>query len=151
KNPMKVAVSRGNQPLKTLPLTSGYVGKFLKVTVQPRHNISDPGPEVQAISAKPVVSTEVQSSTVSPNFRNFVTDTNVTYASGLWTVLGNWDVVAGEDYVNGYGVRPGTVAYLWYQQDTDCGDMQVDLVMASEKAGQGFSVPGSPADVGPRN
>ncbi len=29
--------------------------------------------------------------------------------------------------------------------------MQVDLVMASEKAGQGFSVPGSPADSGPRN
>ena len=41
-NPRKVAVSRGNQPLKTLPLTPGYVGKYLKVTVQPKHSLSDP-------------------------------------------------------------------------------------------------------------
>ena len=150
-NSRKVAVSRGNQPLKTLPLTPGYVGKYLKVTVQPKHNISDPGPEVQAISAKPVAAVDVRSATVSPNFRNFVSDTNDTYVSGLWTVLGNWAVVPGDNYVNGYGIRPGGQAYLLYQQDAECGDMQVDLVMASEKAGQGFAVPGSPADSGPRN
>jgi hypothetical protein len=150
-NPRKIAVSRGNEPLKTLALTPGFVGKFLKVTVQPRHNISEPGPEVQAISAKPVAAADLQSSTVSPNFRNFVTDTNETYVSGLWTVLGNWNVIPGDDYVNGYGIRPSTAASLLYQQDAECGDMQVDLVMASEKNGQGFSVPGSPADTGARN
>jgi hypothetical protein len=150
-NSRKVAVSRGNQPLKTLPLTPGYVGKYLKVTIQPKHSLSDPGPEIQAVSAKPVAATDVRSTTVSPNFRNFVTDTNDTYATGLWTVLGTWAVVSGDDYVNGYGIRPSTAAWLLYQQDADCGDMQVDLVMASEKAGQGFSVPGSPADSGPRN
>jgi len=150
-NPRKVAVSRGNQPLKTLPLTPGYVGKYLKVTIQPKHSLSDPGPEVQAVSAKPVAATDIRSTTVSPNFRSFVAETNETYASGLWTVLGTWAVVTGDDYVNGYGIRPSTAAWLLYQQDADCGDMQVDLVMASEKAGQGFSVPGSPADSGPRN
>jgi hypothetical protein len=147
----KIAVSRGDQPLKTLPLTPGYVGKYLKATVQPKHNISEPGPEVEAVSAKPVTAADVRSKTVSPNFRNFVSDTNDAYVSGLWTVLGTWAVVTGEDYVHGYGIRPSTAAYLLYQQDTDCGDMQVDLVMASEKGGQGFSVPGSPADNGPRN
>ena len=145
-NSRKVAVSRGNQPLKTLPFTPGYVGKYLKVTVQPKHNISDPGPEVQAVSAKPIVATDIRSMTVSPNFRNFVSETNDTYVSGLWTVLGTWAVLTGDDYVNGYGIRPNNPGYLLYQQDADCGDMQVDLVMASEKGGQGFSVPGSPAD-----
>jgi len=150
-NPRKVAVSRGNQPLKSLPLTHGYVGKYLKVTIQPKHSLSDPGPELSAVSAKPVAATDIRSTTVSPNFRNFVSETNDTYVSGLWTVLGTWAVVSGDDYVNGYGIRPSTAAWLLYQQDADCGDMQVDLVMASEKAGQGFSVPGSPADSGPRN
>ncbi len=145
-NSRKVAVSRGNQPLKALPLTPGYVGKYLKVTVQPKHNLSDPGPEVQAVSAKPIAATDVRSMTVSPNFRNFVSETNDTYVSGLWTVLGTWAVLPGDDYVNGYGIRPSNPGYLLYQQDADCGDMQVDLVMASEKGGQGFSVPGSPAD-----
>ena len=150
-NPRTVAISRGNQPLKTLPLTPGYVGKYLKVTVQPKHNISDPGPEVQAISAKPVAAADIRPAVVSPNFRNFVPDINDTYASGLWTVLGTWAVVPGDNFEPGYGIRPGSPAYLLYQQDADCGDMQVDLVMASEKSGQGFSVPGSPADNGPRN
>jgi hypothetical protein len=150
-NPRKIAVSRGNQPLKTLPLTPGYVGKFLRITVQPKHSICDPGPEVQAVSAKPVAAADIRSTTVSPNFMNFVPEINETYVSGLWTVLGTWAVVSGDDFLNGYGVRPNTPASLLYQQDADCGDMQVDLVMASEKAGQGFSVPGSPADNGPRN
>jgi hypothetical protein len=150
-NSRKVAVSRGNEPLKTLPLTPGYVGKYLKVTVQPKHSLSDPGPEVQAVSAKPVAAPDIRTTTVSPNFRNFVAETNDTYASGLWTVLGTWAVVTGDNYVNGYGIRPSTPAWLLYQQDADSGDMQVDLVMASEKSGQGFSVPGSPADSGPRN
>jgi hypothetical protein len=150
-NSRKIAVSRGDQPLKTLPLTSGYVGKFLKATVQPKVNISEPGPEALAISTKPIAAADIRSSTVSPNFRNFVSETNDVYASGLWTVLGTWSVVTGDNYVNGYGIRPSTAAYLLYQQDADCGDMQVDLVMASEKAGQGFSVPGSPADTSSRN
>jgi hypothetical protein len=150
-NPRKVAVSRGNQPLKTLPLTTGYIGKFLKATVQPKFNISEPGPEVEAMSATPIAAADIPSMSVSPNFRNFVPETNDTCVSGLWTVLGTWTVVTGDNYVNAYGVRPSTPAYLLYQQDADCGDMQVDLVMASEKGGQGFSVPGSPADIGPRN
>ncbi len=150
-NSRKVAVSRGNQPLKTLRLTPGYVGKYLKVTLQPKHNLSDPGPELQTVSAKPVAATDVRSTTISPNFRNFVAETNDTYADGLWTVLGMWAVLSGDNYENGYGIRPSTAGFLLYQNDAECGDMQVDLVMAPEKEGQGFSVPGSPADSGERN
>jgi len=149
-NPRRVAVSRDAEPLKTLPLTPGYTGKFLKATVQPKCNISEAGPEAQVVSAQPVAAADVPS-TVSPNFRNFVTETNDTYVSGLWTVLGTWAVVTGDNYINGYGIRPTGPGYLLYQQDADCGDMQVDLVMASEKEGQGFSVPGSPDANDPRS
>ena len=149
-NPREVAVSRGNKPLITLPLTPGYVGKYLKATIQPKCNISDPGPAVQAMSATPIAAADVRN-TISPNFRNFVTGTNDTYVSGLWTVIGNWAVVTGDNYVNGYGIRPTGPGYLLYQQDADCGDMQVDLVMASEKEGQGFSVPGSPVENDPHS
>jgi hypothetical protein len=144
-NPREVAVSRGDQPLKSLPLTPGYASKYLKVTVQPKCNISDPGPAVQVVSTAPIAAADVRT-TVSLNFRNFVTDTNGTYVSGLWTIIGTWAVVTGDNYMYGYGIRPTGPGDLLYQQDADCGDMQVDLLMASEKEGQGFSVPGSPVE-----
>jgi len=167
KNALKVAVSRGNQPLTALPLTPGYVGKFLKVTVQPKHRISESGPIVQAFSTKPISASDVTTTSFSPNFRNFVADENESNASGLWTVLGNWRVVPGdiategtgapttgfldnpllvpvEKLVNGYGIRPNGPSSLLLEQDVDCGDMQIDLTLAPEKQGTVFSVPGSP-------
>jgi len=62
-------------------------------------------------------------------------------------------VVAADELVNGYGVRSGNgPASLLYQEDMGRSDMQIDLVMTPDKtAGQGFSVPGSPAETGPRN
>ena len=44
-NPRVVAVSRGNQPLRSLALTPGYVGKFAQGSgIQPKHPISEAGP-----------------------------------------------------------------------------------------------------------
>ena len=147
-NPRAVAVSRGNAPLRSLALTPGYVGKYLKVSIQPKHPICEAGPAVTAIAAKPIAASDVPSTTVSPAFRNFVSDVNDTYVSGLWTVLGNWTVVADDRLLNGYGVRPNAQpGSLLYQNDADTGDMQIDLLMSPEKTeGTGFSIPGSPAD-----
>ena len=165
-NPRNIAVSRGDELLKALTLTPGYVGKYLKVTIQPKHPISEAGPAVPVVSQAPVQAADVTSTTVSPNFRNFVPDANATIVNGLWTVLGYWNITTGDTYVNGYGIRPAAAARarpgaavvpmgpaaLLYQQDADTGDMQVDVTMAPEKTeGTGFSVPGSPADNGPRN
>jgi len=151
-NSREIAVSRGYQPLASLPLTSGYVSKYLLVAIQPKHSISDPGPPVTAITAAPIAAADIPSLNVSPNFRNFSTAVNESYVSGMWTVTGTWASVTGDAYVNGYGIRPSTAAYLLYQQDADCGDMQVDLTMYPEKTeGTGFSVPGSPAESGTRN
>lgn len=147
-NPRAVAVSRGNLPLTTYPLTLGDIGKYLRVGVQPKSNISDPGPVAYAMAKTPILITDVQTTIVSPNFRNFVTTANPNYVGGLWTVLGSWTSSAGTNLVNGYGVRVASQgASLLYQQDASFGDMQVDVVMSPEKtAGQGFGSPGSPVD-----
>jgi hypothetical protein len=164
-SPRKVAVSRGNLPLRTYTLTLGDVGKFLRVGIRPKHNISDPGAEVFAIASRPIVASDIHSTTVSPNFRNFVETENTSYENGMWTVLGTWTSVTGDDLVNGYGLRvgnppasaagpqsgtgraPNPHAALLYQRDVHTGDMQVKVVMTPEKtAGQGFGIAGSPGD-----
>ncbi len=149
----KVAVSRGNQPLTELPLMPGFAGKFLKVTVQAKVEISEPGPEVSAISSAPVALAAIPSANVSLNAKDFVTDIDASYASGLWTVIGPWAVANEPEFVNGYGVRSGDgPASLLYQEDPARGDMRIDLAMTPDKtAGQGFSIPGSPSETGPRN
>jgi len=143
-----VALSRDNQPLKSYTLTPGDIGKLVRVSVQPKHNVSEPGPAVFAISDRPIAACDLGSSTVSPDFRNFVERENSSFASGLWTVLGTWTVQAGEGLVNGYGIRVGSQgASLAYQEDSARGDMQVALTMTPEKtSGAGFGSPGSPAD-----
>jgi hypothetical protein len=149
----EVAVSRGNQPLKSLPLLPGFAGKFVRVAVQPKVEISEAAPAVSAISAAPIPASAIPSVNVSMNFRNLVTVPNESYARGLWTILGPWSVAAEPELVNGYGALSGNgPASLLYQEDVERSDMQIDLVMTPEKtAGQGFSVPGSPSETGPRN
>jgi hypothetical protein len=149
----EVAVTRGNQPLRTLPLMPGFAGKFLKTAVQPKHQFSDAGPAVSAISPAPVAASDITTPDILVNFRNLVTTPDGTYVSGLWTILGPWSAVAGDELVNGYGVRSGSgTASLLYQEDGARGNMKIDLVMTPEKtAGQGFSIPGSPAETGQRN
>jgi len=147
-----------------LPLTSGAIGKYVEVGIQPKHNVSDPGPEVFAVAARPIVAANLTSTTVSPDFRNFVETENPSYQSGLWTVIGTWTSVTGDTLINGYGLRvsnpPGAAAgpgaggraqnphaALLYQQDAPTGDMQVKVVMTPEKTGgQGFGIAGSPDD-----
>ncbi len=171
-SPRIVAVSRGDQPLKSYTLTSGDVGKYLRASIQPKHNISEPGPAVVATAGKPIVAANVTSTTINPNFRNFVTTENFAIANGQWTVIGTWASTTGESLVNGYGLRitglagsapRGTnppqgitvngvrvanpYAALLYQNDKPTGDMTVKVVMTPDKtAGQGFALSGSPDD-----
>jgi hypothetical protein len=149
----EVAVSRGNRPLKTLTLLPGFAGKFLKSTVQPKHSISEAGPAVSAVAGKPVAASDIPIPNVAVDFRSLVTTPDSSYSSGLWTVIGPWIVAAEDELVNGYGARSGNgPASLLYREDVERGDMQVDLVMTPDKtAGQGFSIPGSPAETGQRN
>ena len=76
-----------------------------KPAVKPKHNISDPGPETVAISAKPIRAGEIRSTVIDPNFRNFVETPDTDFVSGMWTVLGTWTSSVGDNLVNGYGLR----------------------------------------------
>jgi hypothetical protein len=147
-NPRPVAVSCGNVPLRDYILTPGDVGKYIRVGVEPKHQVSDPGPAVFAVSAKPVAASDVPSSTVTLNFTNFVEKPTAGLTDLRWLVSGAWQVVTGENFTNGYGLRVGSAgAELIYQHDADTGDMQIDLVMTPEKtAGSGFGSPGSGND-----
>jgi len=163
-SPRLVAVSRGSSPLTSYTLGAGDVGKYIKASIQPKHNISEPGPEKVVVSSGPVTAKDVKSATVDPNFRNFVEAENTAYENGEWTVLGTWTTSVGENLVNGYGLRvsngPSAVAApaaggrpanphaaLLYQLDAPTGDMRVKVVMSPEKtAGQGFGIAGGPDD-----
>ncbi|MBN1865923.1 hypothetical protein JW916_01405 [Candidatus Sumerlaeota bacterium] len=148
-NAREIAVGRGDPPMKTLESTPGYVGKFIQVDVTPKLPFSHPGATVSAIATSPIEAADITSTTVSPNFRYFVVTPNDSFMSGLWTVTGTWRSAAGEEFENGYGVGPEarTSATLLYQNDADCGDMRIDLLLTPEKtAGQLFSAPGSPDD-----
>jgi hypothetical protein len=150
----EVAVSRGNVPLRQLTLLPGFADKFVEAAVRPKHNISDPGPETVAISAKPVHAVEIRSRDIDPNFRNFVETPETDYLSGMWTVLGTWTSSVGDNLVNGYGLRIASIgSQLLYQDEMPTGNMRVKIVMTPEKtAGQGFGIAGSPDDnAGPRN
>jgi hypothetical protein len=151
--PRVVAVSRGNEPLKTLPLMRGFAGKFIQVVLRPKVEISEAGPEVVAISDAPISRSAIPTPNASLNARNLVTDPDESYADGQWKIVGPWSVDAQPEFVNGYGVRSGNgPASLLYQDDIDRGDMRIDLVMTPDKtAGQGFSIPGSPSESGSRN
>ncbi|HVT81925.1 MAG TPA: pectinesterase family protein [Phycisphaerae bacterium] len=144
----EVAVSRGNVPLKELTLTSGAIGKYIRIRIEPKHEISDPGSAVYATSDKPITAADITSPTVSPDLRNFVLTPNNTFESGMWTVIGTWTSVNAEDLPGGWGLRVASQgAMLLYQNDADVGDMQFDLVMSPEKTGgQAFGSPGSSAD-----
>lgn len=156
----KAAVSRGDEPLTQYTLMPGDVGKFLRVSVEPKLAISDPGPAIYAMAAAPIVPGDIRSPDVSANFRNFVEAASDSPLPGLWTVEGVWSVVPGDNLVNGYGIRAGTNARearaagnaLFYFKNGDTGDMQVDLVITPDKTeGTVFAVSGSPSDSGSRN
>ncbi|HVX83398.1 MAG TPA: pectinesterase family protein [Phycisphaerae bacterium] len=160
-NPVKVAVSRGDVPLKSYTLMPGDVGKFLRVSVEPKHAMSEAGPAVHAMAGAAVRAADVPSTTVSANFRNFVETPTGALVNGRWNVVGNWSVVEGETLANGYGIRAAAAtgrgaaagpSALFYMKEGEAGDMQVDLEIRPEKTeGTVFNVPGSPSETGSRN
>jgi hypothetical protein len=162
KSARKVAVSRGGEPLKEYTLMPGDVGKYLKVSVEPKIAISEAGAAVWGVSDFVVAAGDVPSSTVTADFRNFVEAASGEPLPGEWSVVGSWMVVARGDLLNGYGVRAGTGArgsevgsglFYFPPQNTGAktGDMQVELVITPDKTeGTVFAVPGSPAESGER-
>src|ERR1035438_5873737 len=78
-NPRAMAVSRGDAPLATYTLMPGDAGRYIQASIQPKLDISDPGPPVTAVTASPIPKSAIVSTTVSPDFANFVITPNSSY------------------------------------------------------------------------
>lgn len=86
--PVEIAVGRADYPLDTVPLTQAMVGKYLMVSVEPKHRRSDYGPAVTAISAAPVSAQDVPPfpRALSVDLATFPTATQSQVIPGFWTV-----------------------------------------------------------------
>lgn len=87
-NPVAVAVGRGDAPLTSIPLTPAMVGKYLMVTVEPKHIRSDYGPAVSALSPAPVAPKGIPpfSGALEVDLATFPTATQGRILPGFWTV-----------------------------------------------------------------
>jgi hypothetical protein len=160
-NPREVGISESftappvhNVPLQTYTLQLGDVGMFLKATVTPQADISNPGTAMSVVATTPITLSNIVSSTVSPNFGNFPVAPEAAYVPGYWTVDGTWTNEAqpvGSTFDNGWGIRVASQgAAIYYVNPGPVGDMEVSVLMSPEKtAGQGFGSPGSGADSTP--
>jgi hypothetical protein len=144
--PLLIAVSRGDQPARRIALLPGYVGRFLRAGVRPRHNVSEAGPEALATTARAIAAADVAGTTVSLDPRTFVESPTAADRDGLWTVQGEWKVVADDRVPGGYGVHGTSAdASLVYQRNAPVDRMSIRVVVTPDKTtGQSFAVPGSP-------
>lgn len=87
-DPVAVAVGRGDTPLTSIPLTQAMVGKYLLVSVEPKHRRSDYGGAVTAISAAPVRADGVPAfdGTLKVDLATFPVETQSKLLPGFWTV-----------------------------------------------------------------
>jgi hypothetical protein len=168
-NPREVGISESytappvdNVPLQTYTLQLGDVGSYIKATVTPQADISNPGTAESVIASTPITLAEIGPTTqspnftVNPNFGNFPVVAETAYVPGYWTVSGTWTNEAqptGSTFVNGWGIRVASQgAAIYYVNPGPTADMEETVVMSPEKtAGQGFGSPGSSADSTPSN
>ncbi|MBE7171653.1 MAG: hypothetical protein INR73_13765 [Williamsia sp.] len=162
-DPIEVAVTRNDQPLRAYPLSAGDIGYYLMVSVAPKHIRSKEGEAVRFIMRKPVQRTDVKEDAhvLTTDFRNVSTRNQPQVMPGFWT----WDNLAGSggsQNANNAGAdrdawyygegsdgaadlqgllqgRSGSMCYTPVKEQA--GDMKLTLQAAPFKtAGQGFSV-----------
>lgn len=88
-NPITIAVGRGDTPLKQIPLTKAYVGKYLRVTVESKHIRSDYGAPHTVTATSPVAAEGIaETNRLSENFATFYAGNQTEIKQGFWTVDG---------------------------------------------------------------
>ncbi|MDE7084094.1 MAG: InlB B-repeat-containing protein, partial [Clostridia bacterium] len=88
-NPITIAVGRGDTPLKQIPLTKAYEGKYLKVTVESKHIRSDYGAPHSVVATTPITAEGITASNkLTENFANFYAGNQTAIKQGFWTVDG---------------------------------------------------------------
>lgn len=148
-----VAVSRGGEPLRRLPLTAGLVGGYLRAEIAPKHDLSEAGPLLSVVSQRPVATKDIKADSIDPDFRTFVEAVDLPAREDLWSLTGAWSVVEPLADDGRWGLRVGPKnSTAIYQVSEPVGDMDLLVTLDPDKAeGQVFSIPGSPEDAkGPR-
>ncbi|SDK26589.1 hypothetical protein SAMN05421823_102297 [Catalinimonas alkaloidigena] len=157
-DPIPVAVSRFDQPLRQYELMPGDVGYFLKVAVAPQHLRSHAGAPVEIITKKPITAKQVTAdhNVVATDFQHLPTQNQPEVIPGFWTLChfdttgenpnqerDAWWYGEGQDGAAGVrGLGQGRSASLFYTPTDEAHeDMKLTLTVAPYKsAGQGFSV-----------
>ncbi len=162
-NPIKVMVSRLNEPLKTYSLSTSDVGYYIMATVAPKHLRCDPGKAVKTISKKPMSIKNITADDhlYTTEFKNISVENQCQIIPGFWTfrpletkkdgvvipvdtTKNAWYYGEGSDgNANMVGLlQTGRSATMLYTPVKDkCKDMSVNMTVSPFKtAGQGFSV-----------
>ncbi|MBN2665645.1 MAG: hypothetical protein JXR67_03985 [Bacteroidales bacterium] len=168
-DPIEVAVSRMNHPLREYELSAGDIGYYIMASVAPKHLRCDAGEAVFDVMKEPVSEEDVKTDhrVLHTDFRNLSTKNQDRVIPGFWT-LGHleppgggsemvpnreedaWYYGAGSDGAAGMtGLLQSRYAGLRYTPTgKDFGDMKLTMTVAPYKtAGQGFSIAGLYMDV----
>ncbi len=87
KNPIPVAVSRFNTPLKEYKLSSRDVGFYLMVSVKPKHLRCEPGEPQTYVLQKAITKNDIinDPKTLTTDFKNTAVQNQVEIIPGFWT------------------------------------------------------------------
>nr|WP_321450563.1 hypothetical protein [uncultured Carboxylicivirga sp.] len=162
KNPIEVAVSRFNEPMRKYNLTKADEGWYIMASIKPKHLRCCAGNEFKVLYKRGINIENPQNDTltIKPNLNNFSTSNQARIIEGFWTVdcykpqdtkEQNWKADNHKEawYVgsglNGAANDTGLIqntkgARIRYQPVGDkFGDMKISLTAVPAKtAGQGF-------------
>ncbi|KJD34315.1 hypothetical protein PK35_00370 [Tamlana nanhaiensis] len=161
--PIEIAVSRFDNPLKTYQLSNGDVGFYIMASVSPKHLRCNPGEAKSVVYKKSISEKDVKSNPkiLEANFETMSGKYQPQVLQGFWTLDSyapldtkdfNWEADNSQDHwyygegINGAAGVKGFVqntkgARMRYTPvDDSFGDMKISfLAVPSKTAGQGFS------------
>ncbi len=86
-NPVEIFVGRSTTPLKTITLNKGYVGKYLQVSILPKHIRCEYGEPVTVTASTPITADGIQDSKIiNPDLSIMSVKNQLEVKDGFWTL-----------------------------------------------------------------
>lgn len=161
-NPVEVAVTRYDKPLREYELSSGDAGYYIIASVAPKHLRCDAGFPVPAVSRKKIRAKDIKTdiNVLRTDFKNVSTKNQPEIIPGFWTLTHGqgsaadrqmpgaerrdaWYYGEGTEGSAGLkGLLQGRTGRLLYTPKGEVyGDMKLSMTVSpSKSAGQGFSI-----------
>ncbi|MEL0456523.1 hypothetical protein WJN01_09810 [Flavobacteriaceae bacterium SZ-1-7] len=161
--PIEIAVSRFDSPLKTYQLSEGDIGYYIMASISPKHLRCHPGEAQTVVYKKAISAKDVKSNAkiLVPNLENMSSKYQPKILPGFWSLDSyapkdtkefNWEADNSQDpwyYGEGINGASGTKGFVqntkgarmrYTPVGNDFGDMKISfLAVPSKTAGQGFS------------